>query len=123
MEEVEGMLNKLQLSSEQRSIKIGKQPRSGVNSRSSLAVTKLFSDRNVRSDVIEKSVGWIWCPAKGISYKDIGDNVFLISFHQETGLQRALDDGPWMISKELLVVVEFDESKALEEFDFLSIPI
>ena len=68
-------------------------------------------------------MGWIWCPAKGIACKDLGDNVFLISFNQETGLQWALDDGPWMVSKELLVVVEFDESKALEEFDFSSIPI
>ncbi|KAG0529526.1 hypothetical protein BDA96_05G106000 [Sorghum bicolor] len=124
MEGVEGMMKKLQLSSEERrSIKIRKQLGSQVNSWPSQAVAKLFSDRNIRSDVIEKVVGWISCPAKGIACKDLGDNVFLISFNQETGLRRALDDGPWMVSKELLVVVEFDESKALEEFDFSSIPI
>ena len=124
MEGVEGMMKKLQLSSEERrSIKIRKQLGSQVNSWPSQAVAKLFSDRNIRFDVIEKVVGWISCPAKGIACKDLGDNVFLISFNQETGLRRALDDGPWMVSKELLVVVEFDESKALEEFDFSSIPI
>ena len=60
---------------------------------------------------------------KGISYKDLGDNVLLISFNQASGLRRALDDGPWMISKELLVVSEFDDSKSLEEFHFSFIPI
>jgi hypothetical protein len=36
--------------------------------------------------------------------------------------RRALDDGPWMISKELLVVADFDGSKSLDEIDFSSIP-
>ena len=68
-------------------------------------------------------MGWIWCPARGISCKDLGDNVFLISFNQASGLRRALDDGPWMISKELLVVTEFDEAKSVDEFDFSVVPI
>jgi hypothetical protein len=83
----------------------------------------LFSERSVRSEVIEKSVGWIWCPARGISCKDLGDNVFLISFNQASGLRRALEDGPWMISKELLVVTEYDEAKSVDELDFSFVPI
>jgi hypothetical protein len=124
MEGVEGMLKELQLlSEEKRSIKIGAESGNGVNDRPPQEVVKLFSERHVRPDVIEQSVGWIWCPAKGISCKDRGDNVFLISFNQGSGLRRALDDGPWMISKELLVVAKFDESKSVEDFDFSSIPI
>jgi hypothetical protein len=60
---------------------------------------------------------------KGISCKDLGVNIFLISFNQASGLRRVLDDGPWMISKELLAVMEFDESKSIEEFDFSFTPI
>jgi hypothetical protein len=125
MEGVEGMLKKLQLSSEEkRSIKIRVEFESGGgDDRPPQAVAKLFTERSVRAQVIEHSVGWIWCPAKGIFCKDLGDNVFLISFNQASGLRRALDDGPWMISKELLVVTEFDESKSIEEFDFSFIPI
>jgi hypothetical protein len=124
MEGVEGMLKKLQLSSEEkRSIKIGAKSASGESDRPPQAIAKLFTERSVRAEVIENSVGWIWCPTKGISCKDLGDNVFLISFNQTSGLRRALDEGPWMISKELLVVTEFDESKSLEEFMFSFIPI
>ena len=124
MEGVEGMLKKLQLSSEEkRSIKFEAEAGSGENDRPPQAVAKLFSERNIRPDVIEQSVGWIWCPVRGISCKDLGDNVFLISFNQASGLRRALDDGPWMISKELLVVTEFDEAKSVDEFDFSVVPI
>jgi hypothetical protein len=35
----------------------------------------------------------------------------------------ALDDGLWMILKEPLVVIEFDESKSLDEIDFSFNPI
>ncbi|CAD6336404.1 unnamed protein product [Miscanthus lutarioriparius] len=118
------MLKKLQLSSEEkRSIKFEAEAGSGENDRPPQAVAKLFSERNVCPDVIEQSVGWIWCPTRGISCKDLGDNVFLISFNQASGLRRTLDDGPWMISKELLVVTEFAEVKSVDEFDFSIVPI
>jgi hypothetical protein len=68
-------------------------------------------------------VGWIWCPAKGIDYKDLEDNTFLFTFHQATGKRESMDEGPWMISKELLVVADFDGSKSIDEVDFSSIPI
>jgi hypothetical protein len=68
-------------------------------------------------------MGWIGCPIKGIECKELGDNCFLFTFLQASRKRRALDDGPWMISKELLVVVDFDGSKSLDEVDFSSIPI
>ena len=86
-------------------------------------MSKLFSEKGVRSDVLEQTVGWIWCPAKGIICKDLEENIFLISFNQASGKRRALEDGPWMISKELLVVTDFDETKSLDEVDFSIIPI
>lgn len=58
-----------------------------------------------------------------ISCKDLGDNIFLISFNQALGLRKVVDNGPWMISKELLVVAEFDDSKCIDEFDFSSVSI
>jgi hypothetical protein len=117
MEGVEGLMKKLQLSSEEtRSIKFGVETEGGGSDRPPQAVAKLFSERSVRPEAIEQSVAWIWCPSKGIICKDLGDNVFLI------WLRKALDDGPWMISKELLAVTEFDESKSLDEVDFSFIP-
>lgn len=77
----------------------------------------------MQPEVIEETVGWIWCPAKGIDCRDLGDNTFLFTFHQAIGKRKALDEGPWIISKELLVVADFDGSKSIDEVDFSSILI
>ena len=54
MEGVEGMLKKLQLSSEEkRSIKFEAEAGSGENDLPPQAVAKLFSERNICRDVIE----------------------------------------------------------------------
>lgn len=55
--------------------------------------------------------------------KDLGDNHFLFTFFQALGKKRALDDGPWMFGKDLVVMVDFDGSKSIEEMEFNTIPI
>lgn len=68
-------------------------------------------------------MGWIWCPTKGNICKDLGNNVFLIPFNQAAGKRKVMEDGLWMISKEVLVVVDFDEAESIDEIDFSFIPI
>lgn len=87
------------------------------------AFGKLLSDRRVHPEVNEQAVGWIWCPVQGIECKDLGDNFFLFTFSQAVGKRKALEEGPWMVSHELLVVTDFDGSKTLDEIEFASIPI
>lgn len=68
----------------------------------------------------------MWCPLKGIDSKDLGKNHFLITFHQMLGKRKAMEDGPWMVGRELrdlVVAMEYDASKTLEEIEFISIPI
>lgn len=55
--------------------------------------------------------------------KDLGDNRFLLTFLQGSGKRRALEDGPWMFGKDLVVVAEFDGSKTIDEVEFNLIPI
>ena len=54
--------------------------------------------------------------------KDLGDNHFQLTFLQATGKKRALDEGPWMFGKDLVVMVDFDATKTIEELDFSFIP-
>ena len=44
-------------------------------------------------------------------------------FFQPSGKRRALEDGPWMFGKDLVVIVNFDQSKLVEELEFAHIPI
>ncbi|KAE8814972.1 hypothetical protein D1007_07686 [Hordeum vulgare] len=36
---------------------------------------------------------------------------------KEIGKRRALEDGPWMFEKDLMVVEDYDPGKRLEEYD------
>uniref|UniRef100_K3ZNG2 CCHC-type domain-containing protein n=1 Tax=Setaria italica TaxID=4555 RepID=K3ZNG2_SETIT len=124
MEGMEGLLKNLKLSEvEKKSIRIGGDKEGGLGDGSLKAFGKLLSDREVRSEVVEQTLGWIWCPRKGIECKDLGDNCFLLTFSQATAKRRALEEGPWMISNEALVIADFDGTKSLDEIIFSFIPI
>lgn len=55
---------------------------------------------------------------EGDECKELGDGCFLFTFHQAPVKRRALEDGAWMISKEVLDVIDFDSSKSLDKIDF-----
>jgi len=72
---------------------------------------------------MERTLGKVWWPIKGVVCKDLGENHFLVTFLQSSRKRRALEDGPWMISKDLVVMADFDEAKTLDEMEFNLIPI
>lgn len=115
MEKVEGMMKKLQLSAaERKGVKIGTTKVDALPQ----AIGKLFSEKPAPPEALEQALGRIWCPLRGIEVTDWGENHFLFTFHQASGKRKALEDGPWMLSNELVAVVDFDGTKTLEEFDF-----
>jgi hypothetical protein len=87
------------------------------------AVGKVLAERLVNADGLGQALGKIWCPIKGVSCKDLGENHFLFTFHQASGKRRALEEGPWMFGKDLVIMVEYDETKILEEICFAFISI
>jgi hypothetical protein len=87
------------------------------------AVAKLLSDKPARADAMAAALGQIWCPMKGVTCKDMGDNIFIFRFHQESGKNKALFEGPWMFNKSLLVLEDFVPSKTAKDYEFSSIPI
>nr|AAM18736.1 putative reverse transcriptase [Oryza sativa Japonica Group] len=58
-----------------------------------------------------------------VSCKDLGENHFLFTFHQASGKRRALEDGPWMFNKDLVVMIDLDETKLIEDMIFAFVPI
>jgi len=72
---------------------------------------------------LRQTLGRIWCPIKGVLCKDLGENHFLFTFLQAAGKKRALEEGPWMFGKDLVVMVDYDAMKTIEEMDFSFIPI
>ncbi|CAO2038122.1 unnamed protein product [Urochloa humidicola] len=86
MEAVEGMMERMQLSAaERRCIKIG----TGGSTRSGPALPQAFgkvlAERLVNAEGLAQVLGRIWCPIKGVTYRDLGENIFLFTFLQASG--------------------------------------
>lgn len=122
---MEGMLRNLQLSeAERKGLRIGSSRKAAADTGGApQALGKVFSEKLIHAETVEQALGRMWCPIRGIECKALGDNKFLITFLQESWKMKALDEGPWMISKELLVVADVDRRKTLDEIEFVSVPI
>ncbi|KAM0905670.1 hypothetical protein ACQ4PT_017259 [Festuca glaucescens] len=70
------------------------------------AFGKVLSEKPANAKGLQRSLGLIWCPLKGLRCKDLRDNVFLFTFMQESGKRKALDDGPWKFNNDLMVMAD-----------------
>lgn len=123
-EDLEGLLGGLKLSEEEwKAVKGAWQSESREAVRPPQAVGKLFSARAGYVDGMVQTLGKIWCPTKGIRCKELGDNMFLFAFLQPGGKRRAVTEGPWEFGGDLLIVVDFDETKRLKDLEFTHIPV
>jgi hypothetical protein len=123
MEEVASQLGAMKLSAaEKKKIAVGGTGGSGEILKSQ-AMAKLMSEKLAHPDAIERALGRVWCPIKGINCQVLGENKFLITFLQAAGKRKALEERPWVFSNELLVLSELDDSKAIDKIEFNFIPI
>jgi hypothetical protein len=124
MEAVEGLLKNLDLSEkEKRGILIERSATVGGSSKEPQAVGKVISEKAARVDVLEASLGKIWCPRSGMECRALGENMFLFIFLQASGKLRALEEGPWMLLNELIDMADYDGTKTIDEISFTHIPI
>lgn len=120
---VEGMMQKMKLSeAERKGIKIGVVTAARKKKQDLQAIRKVFSDMLAREKALEMALGKVWCPIKGLECKENDENVFLFTFFKALGKKRALEEGPWMLSKEV-IMVDFDGSKLVDEINFLYTPL
>jgi hypothetical protein len=124
MEAVEGKMRGLKLSeAERRGVKVGSRAVGGGLEGDLQAVAKLFSEKHAYAEAVANALGPIWCPMKGIECKDLGENMFLITFLQSGGWKKAVEGGPWMFDKDLMVVENFNPGKAIDDYAFTHVPI
>lgn len=124
MEGVAGLMKGLKLSEEERKgVRIRISGKEKGKSTEAQAVGKVMSEKLAHPDAICLSLGKVWCPIKGIRCKEVGENRFVFTFLHESGKRKAIDDGPWMFDKDLVVVEDFDPSKRIENYAFNNIPI
>ncbi|KAK1696956.1 hypothetical protein QYE76_013653 [Lolium multiflorum] len=117
VEGVEGMLKKLQIAERRKVVTLGR-PSASKKANPNQVVGKVLSEKLAHAVGIQDTLGKIWCPREGTICKELRRNVFLITFKQESGKRRALEGGPWLAGKDLLVLEDFVENKTLDEYEF-----
>ncbi|KAE8774718.1 hypothetical protein D1007_52852 [Hordeum vulgare] len=124
MEAVDGLIRGLRLTEdERRGVKVRVPGKDRGKTPVAQAVGKVVSEKLAHPDAIRLSLGRVWCPIKGIECKEVGENLFVFTLHQESGKRRALEDGPWMFENDLVVVEDYDPGKRTEDYEFKVIPI
>jgi hypothetical protein len=71
-------------------------------------VGKLFADRVIGKDALKTTqVKW-WRPTRMISFKVLGENLFLVEFVNSWDKSLILEGRPWVFEGNLFVVEDFN---------------
>ncbi|KAM0913962.1 hypothetical protein ACQ4PT_011819 [Festuca glaucescens] len=116
-EGVEGMLRKLQIAEQRKYVTLGR-PSASKKVNPNQAVGKVLSEKLAHAEGLQNTLGKIWCPREGTVCKEMRRNVFLFTFGQASGKRRALEEGPWLVGKDILVLEDFVDNKTLDEYEF-----
>ena len=81
-------------------------------------VGKLLSERFVGKDVIKRTLIRGWHPTGSLSFKVLGDTVFIVEFEHEWDKSRVLEGRPWIFDRDLFSVEEFDGRSSPAEIVF-----
>jgi hypothetical protein len=91
MENVEGLMGKMKLSEEERGgVTIGGGGSRWSRTAEPQVIRKVMAEKLVAPETLERTLGCVWCPIKGINCKDLGENHFLFTFLLASGKRRAL---------------------------------
>lgn len=118
---LDGVMKNLRLlAAERKGIHVERKKKDSKRTKDLQAVRKLFSDKPGFTEGINQTLGKIWSPGKGIRCRDLGENIFLLTFPSVSGKRRALEDGPWAFNNELFVVTDFYWGKPRGDFFHLN---
>lgn len=84
----------------------------------SCLIGKLLSEQGVSKETIRRKLIWGWRPTDSLTFKILGDNLFLIKFANYCDKIRVLEGRPWIFEGVLFSVEDFDRSIAPTEVDF-----
>jgi hypothetical protein len=81
-------------------------------------VGKLLADRVVGKEIIKTPLIRAWQPTGRVSFKSVGENMFLIDFENEWDKTRIMEGRPWTFDGDLVSLAEFDGLTPLAELEF-----
>jgi hypothetical protein len=90
----------------------------GDNLGKACIVGKLIADRMVSKEVIKTAMIQWWKPEENLSFKVLGENMFLIEFTKVGDKERVLEGRPWVFGGSLFVTEDYDGRAQPTDFLF-----
>lgn len=83
-------------------------------------IGKLCMDRYLGRDVLRTTMSKVWRTSKPGILKEVGKNLFTITFVTEMDKQREMGGRPWLFNNHLLVLKDLNGSSQPEAHSFAS---
>ncbi|XVF06153.1 hypothetical protein REPUB_Repub06bG0022900 [Reevesia pubescens] len=80
-------------------------------------IEKIMSRKSTNVEAMCNVLGNIWKVTKGLSVRDVGDNMYLFQFNDELEKDRTLVMQPWSFNKTLIILKEFNEMNKPKEYN------
>lgn len=82
-------------------------------------IGKIIVNCIIGLDIIKTTMNKIWRISRSSSFKEVGDNLFIITFATELDKQRVLDGQSWLFDNQLFVLkhLEVNSSPISTSFD------
>ena len=112
--EVDELLSKLQLSEEERDgVVLAKVDRENLPAVKWMAVAKLLTSKDFSVTSLMSTMRAAWNPAREVSFRSIGKNLFVIQAFCLGDWKRIMEEGPWIFRGYALMMEEFDGSTTI----------
>jgi hypothetical protein len=81
-------------------------------------IGKLIADRFVAKEVLRAPLLRAWKPTGSVSFRDLGDNIFLADFEHEWDKSRILEGRSWLFDGNLVSLSEYDRLTPPSQMEF-----
>ena len=88
------------------------------NTNNRVLVAKFFTKRRPNMDAITQTLRSMWRSGGNFEIRELGANIVLILFDDETDVNRILLQGPWTFDKYLIGLFKLGEEASVEDARF-----
>ena len=109
-EELEELCQRMQLSDmERHHVNLQKDPISRSSQEAQYSVLfKLLTYRPFNVEAFKGSIRALWTKPRGLTIRDIDDNLFLVVFKERDDMEWIFVQSPWTFDKKLVQIVRFE---------------
>ncbi|PWA79597.1 hypothetical protein CTI12_AA205220 [Artemisia annua] len=85
-------------------------------------VGKVYTDRIINFQKLQRILMAAWRPRRSVRIQELEGGLFLATFDHLVDMRRVLDDGPWSVERDLVILKPLDEDEQPSNVELSKIP-